>query len=423
MIETDVLTLQEKREIVNRVANSNIFRRAPKLREFFSYVADCTLKDHLEDARAQTIAEKVFHRTPERYEGGDTIVRAEARNLRKRLDTYFQTEGLHEQFLVVMPKGSYSLAFKAREDSPPSAAYSEPARSLPSSRVLLTLCICSGLLAAVSTILAVHWYPRRAKLLDVSSASSKLLPFSALFTSKRDTLIVTSDTAFLKISELEGRRLTLNEYLIRAYAPVPRLYPPDLIQNLNWSEFTDAAETKIAGLIMRKNANDLQRASLRSGRQVQLSDFKTQNAILLGSKVSNPWAELYTRQLNFQFDLDKKQGVILVNRSPAPGELPVYPTKQDDELNPKYAQIAFLPNASLSGGNVLLVAGTTAEATAAAGEFLLDDSRVSRALEKIGVNPRGAPRYWEVLLRATTFVGGATHAEVIGYRVRPYESP
>lgn len=436
VVETDVLSVEDKREIINRVAKSDIFRRAPKLREFLIYVADCTLEDRLEDVRAQAIAEKVFHRTPERYDGGDTIVRAEARNLRKRLESYFETDGAAEPYQVVMPKGGYLLAFKAREPVPVSvrdaseSATASVATSIPQSvasdrtqpvtpRILLVLCLCLGVLAATTLALAIHWYPGESKASSVTRSRPALLPFSALFDPRRDTVIITSDTAFLKICNLEGHRLTLNEYLTRAYPPVPHLFPPNLIRDLNWSEFTDAAETNIAGLMMKKNANYLQRTLLRSGRQVQVDDFKNQNVILLGSPISNPWAELYARQLNFQFDENKKQEIILLNRSPQRGELPLYPSKQDDEMNPKYAQIAFLPGASPASGSTLLIGGTTAEATEAAGEFVLDDAVLSKTLQRIGVDLSGSPRYWEIVLRATTFVGGATHAEVIAYRLHP----
>ena len=241
-----------------------------------------------------------------------------------------------------------------------------------------------------------------------------------MFDNKQDTFIVTSDTAFLQIAELEGRRLTLNDYLVRAYPGIPHLFPPNLIQDWNRSQYTDGAETTIAGLIMKRNAASLQRTFLRSGRQVALADFKNHNVVLLGSPISNPWAELYANRLNFQFDFDTKCGIKFWNRSPHKGELPTYPGPQDDKLNRTYAQVAFLPNTSPDSGSVLLLAGTTAESTAAAGEFLLNESGLAKTLKKIGIDPAGPPCYFEIFLRATTFVGGATQSEVIADRLHPY---
>jgi hypothetical protein len=435
----ELLTIDAKQELIDRIANSSLFRKSPRLREFLLYTGDCTLGNRLEDVRQHVIAERVFQRKGEYYDLQDSIVRTEARNLRKRLEKYFETEGRNEGVLVTMPKGGYWLAFEPRslelssETIPSSILEIRTLTTLPNAedprldgvvaiwqlRFVIVLCVCLGVTTAVSTLLAIHWYPRGASESDSTSSTTDTLPFSSLFDNRHDTFIVTSDTAFLKISDLEGRRLSLNDYLLRTYPEVPHLFPSNMIRNLNWVEFTDGAETKAAGLIMKKNAQRLQRTFLRSGRQVQLTDFKTRNSILLGSAVSNPWVELYANQLNFRFDFNPRQGITIVNRSPQRGELPVYPNAQDEEPNRRYAQLAFIPGTSPGDGNTLLLAGTSAEATGAAADFLLDDAAFAKTLNKIGIDPKGPPRYWELLLRATTFVGGATHPEVIGYRVRP----
>ena len=443
MTSTEVWSAEAKEQLIARVADSSLFRKSPRLREFLRYAGDCTLGNRLRDLREQVIAEKVFQRKAEYYDFQDSIVRAEARNLRKRLEKYFETEGFEEAVLISMPKGGYSLTFGPRPPQaqpetamasipetvagvvtePPRlsrrklASGQEPTWSTPSPRILRVACMCLGILATLASTLALHWYLRVA---GGPPARADTLPFSALFDNKQDTFIITSDTAFLQIAELEGRRLTLNDYLVRAYPGVPHLFPPNLIQDWNRSQYTDGAETTIAGLIMKRNAASLQRTFLRSGRQVALADFKNHNVVLLGSPISNPWAELYANRLNFQFDFDTKCGIKFWNRSPHKGELPTYPGALDEKLNRTYAQVAFLPNTSPDSGSALLLAGTTAESTAAAGEFLLNESGLAKTLKKIGVDPSGPPRYFEIFLRATTFVGDATQSEVIAYRLHPY---
>ena len=105
--------LENARRLVARVADSLLFQKSPRLREFLLYVAKCTLEDRLLEVREQVIAERVFSRRPELGDQ-DNIVRAEARNLRKRLEMYFSSEGSAEQTIIVMPKGGYSLAFVSR---------------------------------------------------------------------------------------------------------------------------------------------------------------------------------------------------------------------------------------------------------------------------------------------------------------------
>jgi len=446
VISTEILSAEAKQQLVLRVADSTLFRKSPRLREFLLYAADCTLEERLGDVREQIIAEKVFQRKAESYDFEDSIVRAEARNLRKRLEKYFETEGLKETVLVTMPKGGYALAFEPRpppahseitaalenvanlavaDPGPPPpqalAPYRAPSQPSLSPRILRVAVACLACLATLTSALALRWYPGRLSG-GTAPPTVKTLPFSALFSNRQETFVVTSDTSFLQTSELEGRRLTLDDYLVRAYPDIPHLFPPDLIQRLNRSQYTDGAEMTIAGLIMRRNAKFLQHTYLRSGRQLALADFKSHNIVLLGSPVSNPWADLYANQLNFQFDFDSKRGITFRNRAPRTGELPTYPVPQNPEVNRTYAQVAFLPSTSAENGSVLLLGGTTAEATGAAGEFLLSESGLPRTLTKIGIDPTGPPRYFEILLRATTFIGGATQSEVIAYRLHPYST-
>jgi hypothetical protein len=417
LLATESQTLEDKRELIARLADSDLFRRAPRQREFLLYVAGCTLDNCLDGVREQVIAEKVFGRAADQYDIGDTIVRAEARNLRKRLEKYFETEGLGESCIVAMPMGGYALAFQPRAEEPAPApastapiAVGEPVQPVqqPRKGIVLTIIVAVLLAAALAIVRGIS-PPHRA------TAAASTLPFSALFSSSRNTLIITSDTAFLQIAELSHRRFRLDDYLARSYPDVPGVSPPDLIRNLNRFQYTDADETSIAAAILRENAGSIQRAHLRSGHQVSLADFKDSNVILLGSLISNPWAELYSNRLNFEFDFKTGERIILRNKSPLAGEAGTYPARDDATQNRTYAHIAFIPDQASSA---LLIAGTTAEATQAAGELLLDRNKFAATLKTMGLNPAGPPRFFEMLLRAKTFIGGAAESELVAYRTK-----
>jgi hypothetical protein len=171
----------EKYLLVERIAASSLFQKSPRLREFLLYVANCTLENRLAEAREQVIAERVFNRKIDSQGGQDSIVRAEARNLRKRLEVYFATEGKDDPIVVVMPKGGYSLAFEARLPepdpgtlttvavsengkaaellAPPQVAspVSEPVQiSGRAARGYRNACVAMSLVAAVAVALAVY---------------------------------------------------------------------------------------------------------------------------------------------------------------------------------------------------------------------------------------------------------------------------
>ncbi len=407
--------------LIARIAASELFQKSPRLREFLLYSADCTLNQRLADVREQIIAERVFGRTGDFQGAQDSIVRAEARNLRKRLESYFSTEGLHEPLVVTMPKGGYSLAFEPRFKAVPPA---EPVRenaaatslievprawSAPEPSIYRTLCLVLGLIALGASGLAFYFHSLSAGI----ARPAPVLPFSGLLNKSDDTLVVTSDTGFLQISMATHQPLTLDEYMARSYPSTPNAEDSNLIHNWNIYEFTDAREVAVGNLIVRHYPQFASHIALRSGHAVQLQDFKDHNAILVGSPISNPWAQLYEDKLSFRCEFDR--GINFVNKSVRQGEQARYPGSQDAGHNYTYARLAFLPRTTDTGA-VLLIAGTTAQATQAAGEFAVDQTRMSRTLRRLRIDPAGAPRYFEIILRSNTFVSGAMQPEVVAWR-------
>src|SRR5208283_4089524 len=92
-------------ELVQRVADSIYFRKGPKLRAFLLYVCENTILGRPEEVREQLIGSKIFGRRPDYDPSDDNIVRVEARELRKRLEAYFASEGKNEAIILEIPKG------------------------------------------------------------------------------------------------------------------------------------------------------------------------------------------------------------------------------------------------------------------------------------------------------------------------------
>ena len=395
-------------------------------------MAECTFSGRAADAREQVIAERVFGRNADFQANQDTIVRAEARNLRKRLDLFFSTEGQNEPVVITMPKGGYLLAFESRpveslvEFAPLAAVESEIITSeiFPPSAPLKTanyarLCLILALCVVGASGLALYFHSKEAALRNQLGIRHLTLPFSALFSPAGEALVVTSDTGMLQIARVANRQISLDDYIARSYPDVPHIAPPDLIRNWNIFEFTDGREMEIAGLILRSHAQFVPRIALRSGHQVQLQDFKDKSAILIGSPVSNPWAQLYEDKLNFRCSMDSSGRIVFHNLDPRHGEAAQYPTEDDfRHHNYTYARLALVPKTS-DGSAALLIAGTTAQATQAAGELAVDQTRLDRILRKLGIDPSSQPRFFEIMIRSNTFVGGAISPELIMARTAP----
>lgn len=95
-------------------------------RRFLSYVVDETLRGRGDRIKAYTIATEVFGRDASFDPKSDPIVRVEAGQLRRSLERYYLTAGLHDPVEISIPKGGYTPVF-ARREVPPPAPRAEPA--------------------------------------------------------------------------------------------------------------------------------------------------------------------------------------------------------------------------------------------------------------------------------------------------------
>jgi hypothetical protein len=101
----------------------------------------------------------------------------------------------------------------------------------------------------------------------------------------------------------------------------------------------------------------------------------------------------------------------IINRTPAPGEKPVYELYA--EPNQGYSLVAFVPN--FSGRRyVLIIAGTDSQATLAAGEWVTSSEGLATIRQKA---PNGSFPLFEVLLSSSKLAGTSLRAEVKAFRI------
>jgi len=87
-----------------------------------------------------------------------------------------------------------------------------------------------------------------------------------------------------------------------------------------------------------------------------------------------------------------------------------------------YAVIAFVQNPD-QDGQVLLLAGATAEGTAAAGKLATDQTRLFPVLQKCGIHLSGPVQHFELLLHLNSIAGSPSHIDVEACHVLPGNSP
>jgi hypothetical protein len=417
--------------LLQRVASSAPLRRANRLQELLQFLGQSALRDGREQLHEQEIGIKVFGR-PENYDTSiDNIVRTNVSDLRKRIETYFVNEGAQEPVVIEIPRGRYLPVFRPRiaEAAPDTSSGAEQTEAdvlhevaIPDtkpavqskSRTLRSIAVIF-LIVILAVACAFLWLQLRAfehALHPWKDSPSVAAFWSDFLGASGRTDVVLPDTSFGLIESLSGKRFSFNQYLNRSYAEQIETAPMSAdtrtaINTVASQNIGTQSTFKLAERILSLDPLG-EKMHPYSARDYMPELVKHDNVILLGARIANPWDELFESRMNFVAETENSVTTI-VNRSPSTGEQKLY-TRTD---NSGYCTVAMLPNPSGSG-RVLLLEGTSSEATEAAGDFLLSEEQMSRFRHRI--NADHFP-YFEVLLKISSVRGTPLTATIEAYRI------
>lgn len=415
--------------LLERVAASAQLRRAVRLQELLFYVGKRSLNDGCDRVHEQEIGSRVFHR-PESYDTNvDNIVRTNVSDLRKRIQAYFDSEGAHETLIMEIPRGSYVPVFHDRPadaetaaESPgefqlsaseaPGAAAAAPAPGALPRWFPAAAAVTAVIVLALAAGCAYYWQQYRA--LHQSIFAWQYKPsvdalWSRILNANPNTDIVISDTGVGMAEALSHQTFSLNDYLSRSYIST--------LQNQDVSPDMHAALNRILSWNLASPDEFMLARRILAldplGRNIHLYNahnympdlIKRDNVILIGARKSNPWDELFDSRMNFITEFDSPR---VINRAPAAGEQPVYFETDADG----YCVIAFMPNPE-HNGVLLLIEGTNAEASEAAGDFLLSEDQLSNFKKMLHVTTLP---YFQVLLKVSAVRGTPLTATVQAFR-------
>ena len=424
--------------VAKRVAASKGFAKSKFLISFILYICEKELLHQTDEITEQLIGEHVFRRPQGYNPGEDNIVRNYARLLRQRLEEYFNGEGIEERIRIDVPRGGYVPIF-IEEDKAVVERRSQPEQSgligvvggdssqrqpqelvdqalndpMVAGRQIWGLrALCAGLLVALVFSVAhdIHINTPQQTLSDRF--------WSVFFSSTRDTLLVPADSGLVIYQDLTNRRIPLAEYAAGEYqkhTSAASGIDSAMVNELGGRRYTSVVDLHLVSSISQLSAVVKNRFKVRYAREVTLDDLKQSNVILLGSFDSNPWVDLFQKDLNFQFEPQPKvDDVVIHNLHPMAGESEYYKTNQSDSARSTFGLIAVTPN--LDGtGHVLLIEGINMAGTEAAADYLFSDASaplLSKVLDSMGnILP------FEVLLETSNIGANAPRPRIISQRI------
>jgi len=428
-------------DLLQRVVSSQELKRALRLRDLLLYLGTRSLKDNETSLREQEIGAAVFGRAADYDTNIDNIVRVNVSELRKRLFHYFQEEGAAETIVMEIPRGGYHPVFFARQlvgtnstaaDEPPTNEREAVSR-VPDAVEAVTgttgtavphlgwrwIELAFGCCLLVITCVAVFYYRQadnlRSQLQPWQTDSARRLFWSRFFGTGQQVDIVTADTSYALAEDILQRPISLNDYLdykYKDFADLPGLTPQtrdalNLVLDRNTGSVGDF---EAAERVMELDAHSPS-INLASARSYTPESIKKNNVILIGSRESNPWVELYKDRMNFQVEYDPgKHTSYIVNRNPLAGEASVY--QVHDDKNRDYSVVAFLPNLD-TNRSALIIAGTDSQGTRAAGEFITSSEGLAAVRAQL---PYDRYPYFEVLLSSSRLEGTTLHTSIQAFR-------
>ena len=411
-----------ERALLERILASRHFAKSNLLSRFLRYICERSLLGAGNALTEHHIGVHVFGR-PEGYDcSADNIVRNYARQLRNRLDDYYRWEGQNELLRLEVPRGGYKPIFvrlpmefisEASEDCAPriTSTHTDLSGSKPRPWpvVVLSLAIIA-LLGTVFTLLR-----SRARSAPVSSSPMHAF-WASVFRADRDTVIVTADSGFGTLQDVLGRRLSLADYTGLQLGNLS-LAPSEkyVVKDLASQRYTSMTDLETAVALSHLPEVVPSRMKIRFARDLRMEDLKDGNVVLLGSAYSNPWAELFEKNLAFELveDADAHSWKV-INRHPVPGEATFYQGERDGASHSTYARIAWVPNLDHTG-HVLMLQGLDMAGTQAAAQSLLHSTVLMDVWRQSNVcNTSDAS--FEVLLGTTSISSNAGTSRVLATR-------
>ena len=373
--------------------NGPAFKGSRRSQDFLKYIVEKVLEGNSDALKERVIGVELFGRSPDYVTADDAIVRVTASDVRRRLLQHYGEFGAASKIRIELPPGSYIPEFR-----------------YPVAKQRIS---AAAVIALVLLLASIGLWKARSILFP----SKSLLPWSVLFAASRQTIVVTSDADLVEVQDLTGGNISLADYANRRYVPNLSSLDPatrQLCSRLR-GDHCASVDASIALAISELARTYSQKVRTRSARSLPVEDLESDdNFIILGSPRSNPWFSVFDDQLDLTFEYDptlKKE--VIRNKHPRAGELPVYiPTARGWETGQAFAIAAFVANPNRRG-YALLLAGSNAEGTETAANFVADLPLLADTLTHNGIHLAGPPQPFEALLRLKTMAGSPRAFEVL----------
>jgi hypothetical protein len=404
-------------EQINRLVASHALHGSESLCKLLRYLAKHAVEHPGSPIKEFQIATEVFGRSADFDPQLDSMVRVQAGRLRSKLAEFYNADGLEDDIIVELPKGTYVLSFHHRNHGSAKSAPNEhnggvrkEASEKSTERRWGTEVISLSIfLAAAITVIVWLLATRNTAPVGATSASEPVPAAFRVFwkgfaSGPEEPWVVFSNAAFI------GRPETGMRYRdAQRDAGVPIL-----------DHYTGVGEVlavheldRVFGLLQR-------RIRVKRGSLFSLDDAKNNNLIFIGSPVENLSLLEIPGTQEFVFEQltsgPRKGDHAIINKHPQPDEgKEFFATPSGVPLTEDYALLGLVKGIN-PGQSVLILAGNTTIGTQAAVEYVCRQSSLEELLLRLSVSQNGELRPFEAVIRAKVARGVPVETELVAIR-------
>lgn len=403
-MKTETSPLLPPREEVlaelGRVVESRWFRESHHLRALLTHVVTETLDGRESGLKEYSLGVNVLHRSPDYDPRTDAIVRVQVSQLRKKLQSFYQEEPGGSEFRIEIPKGSYVPVFLSRSKAPeplPAPVNPEPRRS--SAGVYLAF-LAGAVLTAVSVWLAGFQPATHRSRINTAPAlwTPFLEPKVPAIVSFGVPLFYVSNGLYVRDVQINEPGTEMQSRIEHVSKAMNQLFRP------HDDVYTGIGETVGTYEVGRYLESRGAAVQIANSHYLGPSDLRGKNVVIVSSSRFQTPLNQFRLPEAFPFDAHEVNGGY-VNRTPLPGEFPLYDTKSGGAggVSTSHATVCVWPGTSETR-RLILISGINSWCTLAAARYALDPSSQADLERRLAADPPSGPRgrkgpFFQVLIR------------------------
>ncbi|HEY3743167.1 MAG TPA: hypothetical protein VGL53_25145 [Bryobacteraceae bacterium] len=388
------------------VVASSTFSRCPRMSRLLTYLCSKYFAGEADQIKEYNIAVDLLGRSVDFDPADNASARVEVHRLRKKLRTYYDSEGADRELRIEIPAGTYVPQFV-----PKPSALLPPAEPSPVGTAVLdadhpmVVELPRGVpVAATSKVAAPRgsralWYAAAAVVAVAMAAFAVMQltrkPNPEFETFWKPVLDSTASTMVVLPHPIVYHPTTRANHLnsqLHGVPPLPTQVPLDVPPNLlNGADFVPVfdqyvgfgdtvAVASLTTLFARRGGS----VTVRLASKTEFADMRDSPAILIGA-FTNRWAIEMTQKFRYHFFMDGGHKPAIADSQTNSRWL----TDKEDNghSNEDYLLICRLPKAQ-TGGFAIIAAGLTQYGTEEAGRILAHPQALAPILRQL-------PKGWE----------------------------